>query len=43
VLLALAIILLIISIAGGVIIHPVLFVLAIVAIAMFFSGRRRIA
>jgi hypothetical protein len=43
VLLALAVILLIISIAGGVIIHPVLFVLAIVAIAMFFSGRRRIA
>jgi hypothetical protein len=43
VLLALAIILLIISIAGGVIIHPVLFVLAIVAIAIFFSGRRRIA
>lgn len=42
-LLALAIILLIISIAGGVIIHPVLFVLAIVAIAIFFSGRRRIA
>jgi hypothetical protein len=43
VLLALAIILLIISIAGGVIIHPILFVLAIVAIAMFFSGRRRVA
>ncbi|HEY2441214.1 MAG TPA: hypothetical protein VGI07_13345 [Solirubrobacteraceae bacterium] len=40
-LLALAIILLIISIAGGVIIHPVLFVLALVALAMFFSGRRR--
>jgi hypothetical protein len=42
VLLALAVILLIISIAGGVIIHPILFVLAIVAIAMFFSGRRRV-
>jgi hypothetical protein len=42
-LLALAIILLIISIAGGVIIHPVLFVLALVALAMFFSGHRRIA
>jgi hypothetical protein len=40
-LLALAIILLIISIAGGVIIHPVLFVLALIALVMFFSGRRR--
>lgn len=39
-LLALAIILLIIAIAGGVIIHPVLFVLALVALALFFSGRR---
>jgi hypothetical protein len=41
-LLALAVILLIISIAGGVIIHPVLFVLALVALVMFFSGRRRV-
>jgi hypothetical protein len=40
-LLALAIVLLIISIAGGVIIHPVLFVLALVALVMFFSDRRR--
>jgi hypothetical protein len=32
---------LVISIAGGVIIHPVLFVLALVALAMYFSGRRR--
>jgi hypothetical protein len=39
-LLALAIVLLIIAIAGGVIIHPILFVLALVAIALFFSGRR---
>jgi hypothetical protein len=39
-LLILAGILLVISIAGGVIIHPILFVLAIVAIAMFFSDRR---
>lgn len=39
-LLALAIVLLIIAIAGGVIIHPVLFVLALVALALFFSGRR---
>jgi hypothetical protein len=42
-LLALAIILLIIAIAGGVIIHPVLFVLAIVALVLFFSGHRRVA
>jgi hypothetical protein len=39
-LLILAIILLIIAIAGGVIIHPVIFALAIVALVMFFSGRR---
>jgi hypothetical protein len=39
-LLALAVVLLIIAIAGGVIIHPVLFVLAIVALVLFFSGRR---
>ena len=38
-LLILAIVLLVIAIAGGVIIHPVLFVLALVALAMFFSGR----
>jgi hypothetical protein len=41
VLLIAAIVLLVISIAGGVIIHPVLFVLALVALAMYFSGRRR--
>lgn len=39
-LLVLAIVLLIIAIAGGVIIHPLLFILALVALAMFFSGRR---
>jgi hypothetical protein len=43
VLLALAIVLFIIAIAGGVIIHPVIFVLALVALAMFFGGRRRVA
>jgi hypothetical protein len=40
VLLILAIVLFIIAIAGGVIIHPLLFILAIVALVMFFSGRR---
>jgi hypothetical protein len=40
VLLILAIILLIIAIAGGVIIHPILFALAILALVLFFTGRR---
>ena len=40
-LLLLGVILLIIAIAGGVIIHPILFALAIVAIVLFFSGRTR--
>lgn len=39
-LLLLAIVLLIIAIAGGAIVHPVLFALAIVALVLFFSGRR---
>jgi hypothetical protein len=39
-LLALAIVLLIIAIAGGVIIHPVIFVLALVALVLFFTGHR---
>jgi hypothetical protein len=39
-LLAIGIVLLIIAIAGGAIIHPILFALAIVAIALFFAGRR---
>jgi hypothetical protein len=39
-LLVLAIVLLIVAIAGGVIIHPLLFLIAILAIVAFFSGRR---
>lgn len=39
-LLILAIILLAISIAGGAIVHPVIFALAIVALVMFFNGWR---
>jgi hypothetical protein len=39
-LLALAIVLFIIAIAGGVIIHPVIFVLALVALFMYFGGHR---
>jgi len=33
------VILLIIAIAGGVIIHPLLFALAVVALILFFMGR----
>ena len=39
-LLILAIVLLIIAIAGGAIIHPLLFALALVALVLFFTGRR---
>ena len=42
-LLIIAIILLVIAIAGGVIVHPILFALAIVALVLFFTGRRGIA
>jgi hypothetical protein len=38
-LLILAIILLIIAIAGGAIVHPIIFALAIVALVLFFMGR----
>jgi hypothetical protein len=37
--LILGVILLVIAIAGGAIVHPVLFVLGIVALVMFFAGR----
>jgi hypothetical protein len=33
------VVLLIIAIAGGAIVHPVLFALAIVALVIFFTGR----
>jgi hypothetical protein len=39
-LLFLAIILFVIAIAGGVIVHPAIFILAIIALIMFFSSRR---
>jgi len=39
VLLVLAIVLLIIAIAGGVIIHPLLFLIAILALLAFFGHR----
>jgi hypothetical protein len=39
-LLILAIVLLVIAIAGGAIVHPLLFALAIIALVLFFSGWR---
>jgi len=39
-LLILGIILLIIAIAGGVIVHPIIFALAIIALVLFFAGGR---
>ena len=39
--LILGIVLLVIAIAGGAIIHPVIFVLALLALFMAFSGWRR--
>jgi hypothetical protein len=38
-LLIIGVILLVIAIAGGVIIHPLLFALAVVALVLFFVGR----
>ena len=38
-LLIIGIVLLIIAIAGGVIVHPVLFAIAILALVAFFAGR----
>jgi hypothetical protein len=39
-LLVIAVVLLIIAIAGGVIVHPLLFALAILALVVFFAGHR---
>ena len=41
-LLVLGVVLLLIAIAGGVIIHPLLFLIAILALAAFFGDRRRV-
>jgi membrane protein implicated in regulation of membrane protease activity len=38
--LVIGIILLVIAIAGGAIVHPILFVLAILALVAFFAGSR---
>ena len=42
-LLALVVILLIIAIVGGIVIHPLLFAIAILAVLALFGGRRGIA
>ena len=39
-LLLLAIVLLIIAIAGGTIVHPILFALGVLALVLFFTGYR---
>ena len=41
-LLILGVILLVIAIAGGAIVHPVLFALAIVALVLFFMNHSRV-
>jgi hypothetical protein len=38
--LIIGVILLIVAIAGGAIVHPILFVLAILALVIFFAGSR---
>jgi hypothetical protein len=38
--LIIGIVLLVIAVAGGVIVHPILFVLAILALVAFFAGSR---
>jgi flagellar biosynthesis component FlhA len=39
-LLALAVILFVLAIAGGIVIHPLLFILAVLALLVLFGGRR---
>ncbi len=42
-LLALAVLLLVLAIAGGIVVHPLLFLIALLAVIVFFSGRSRTA
>ena len=39
-LMALVVLLLVLAIAGGIVVHPLLFLIAILAIVLLFSGRR---
>jgi hypothetical protein len=40
---ALAVILLVLAVVGGIAVHPLLFLIAILALLVFFSGRRSLA
>lgn len=42
-LLALAIVLLVLAVVGGIAVHPLLFLIAILALVVFMSGRRGVA
>jgi hypothetical protein len=42
-LLALAVILLVLAVVGGIAVHPLLFLIAILAFLAFFGGRRSVA
>ena len=42
-LLALAVVLLVLAIIGGIAVHPLLFLIAILALLVFLSGRRSLA
>jgi hypothetical protein len=42
-LLALVVLLLVLAIAGGIAVHPLLFLIALLALVVFFSGRSRTA
>jgi hypothetical protein len=41
-LIALAVILLIIAVVGGIAVHPLLFLIAVLALLAFFGGRRHV-
>jgi hypothetical protein len=42
-LLAFAIVLLVLAVVGGIAVHPLLFLIAILALVVFMSGRRGVA
>jgi hypothetical protein len=42
-LLALAVILLVLAVIGGIAVHPLLFLIAVLALVVFLSGRRGVA
>ncbi len=42
-LIALAVLLLVLAVVGGILVHPLLFLIAILALVVFFGGRRSLA